>query len=163
NRVVANGYSVAGVGYLRWSDRDAIPQAADFLLTEENVHTSVVYGLLDEQGGREAISGSLRTHKSTLRVDRFLKDALGDDLAGGGGRAGGSGGGGPSAGGRLGEGGGFPPGGGGRGGAARDEGGALRPPHPPQALPGRGGRRPGRSLRGGGGRGRVNPSAPRPT
>jgi nanoRNase/pAp phosphatase (c-di-AMP/oligoRNAs hydrolase) len=90
-RVVLNGYSVAGVGYLRWADRDAIPQAADFLLTEENVHTAVVYGLLGEgEDEREVVSGSLRTTKSTLRVDRFLKDALGADLRGrpyGGGRS----------------------------------------------------------------------------
>jgi len=90
SHTVANGYSVAGVGYVRWADRDAIPQAADFLLTEENVHTSIIYGLLVEGEGREAVSGSLRTTKSTLRVDRFLKDALGDDVAGrpyGGGRS----------------------------------------------------------------------------
>src|SRR5215210_3126552 len=88
-RTVRNGFSIAGVGYLRLADRDAIPQAADFLLTEENVHTVIVFGLLGDEK-REAISGSLRTLKSTLRVDRFLKDALGDDLRGrpyGGGRS----------------------------------------------------------------------------
>ncbi|HEX2204421.1 MAG TPA: bifunctional oligoribonuclease/PAP phosphatase NrnA [Longimicrobium sp.] len=90
NRVVRNGFSIAGVGYLRWADRDAIPQAADFLIMEENVHTAIVYGLLDEDDGREAVSGSLRTNRATLRVDRFLKDALGEDLRGrpyGGGRS----------------------------------------------------------------------------
>lgn len=89
-RTVRNGFSVAGVGFLRWADRDAIPQAADFLLTEENVHTAIVYGLLSDESGREVISGSLRTHKATLRVDRFLKEALGEDLRGrpyGGGRS----------------------------------------------------------------------------
>ncbi|HSU17173.1 bifunctional oligoribonuclease/PAP phosphatase NrnA [Longimicrobium sp.] len=89
-RTVRNGFSIAGVGSVRMSDRDAIPQAADFLLTEENVHTAIVYGLLAGDDGREAISGSLRTNKSTLRVDRFLKDALGEDLRGrpyGGGRS----------------------------------------------------------------------------
>jgi nanoRNase/pAp phosphatase (c-di-AMP/oligoRNAs hydrolase) len=88
-RTVRNGFSITGVGYLRWADRDAIPQAADFLLTEENVHTAIVYGLLGDDE-RESISGSLRTLKSTLRVDRFLKDALGDDVRGrpyGGGRS----------------------------------------------------------------------------
>ena len=88
-RTVRNGFSVTGVGYLRWADRDAIPQAADFLLTEENVHTAIVFGLVGDDK-REAISGSLRTLKSTLRVDRFLKEALGDDLRGrpyGGGRS----------------------------------------------------------------------------
>ncbi|HEX8361684.1 MAG TPA: hypothetical protein VF613_16325 [Longimicrobium sp.] len=89
-RVVRNGFSVAGVGFLRIADRDAIPQAADFLLTEENVHTVIVYGLLDDDDGREVISGSLRTNKTTLGVDRFLKDCLGSDPRGrpyGGGRA----------------------------------------------------------------------------
>lgn len=90
NRTVRNGLSIAGVGALRWADRDAIPQAADFLLSEENVHTAIVYGLLTGEDGREAISGSLRTNKTTLRVDRFLKDALGEDVRGrpyGGGRS----------------------------------------------------------------------------
>jgi nanoRNase/pAp phosphatase (c-di-AMP/oligoRNAs hydrolase) len=90
NRVVRNGFSVAGVGFLRWADRDAVPQAADFLLTEENVHTVIVYGMLDDDSGREVVSGSLRTNKTTLAVDRFLKDALGNDTQGrpyGGGRA----------------------------------------------------------------------------
>jgi nanoRNase/pAp phosphatase (c-di-AMP/oligoRNAs hydrolase) len=89
-RVVRNGFSVAGVGRVRVADRDAIPQAADFLLTEENVHTVVVFGLLDEDDGREVISGSLRTHKTTLAVDQFIKEALGNDPRGrpyGGGRA----------------------------------------------------------------------------
>lgn len=90
NRVVRNGFSVAGVGYVRWAERDSIPVAADFLLTEENVHTSIVFGLLAEEDGREVISGSLRTHRPTLQVDEFLKRALGEDLRGrpyGGGRS----------------------------------------------------------------------------
>ena len=36
---------MAGIGYLRWTDRDAIPQAAEFILNEENVHTAVVFGI----------------------------------------------------------------------------------------------------------------------
>lgn len=90
NRAVRNGVSVGGVGYVRWADRDAIPVAADFLLTEENVHTSIVYGLLGEEDGREVVTGSLRTLSSTMQVDRFLKEALGEDLRGrpyGGGRS----------------------------------------------------------------------------
>lgn len=88
-RSVRAGFSVAGVGYLRWADRDAIPQAADFLITEENVHTAIVFGLLCGDDGREVISGSLRTVKATMGVDGFLKDALGRDAQGrfyGGGR-----------------------------------------------------------------------------
>lgn len=89
-RTVRNGFSIAGVGFVRWGDRDAIPQAADFLLTEENVHTAVVFGLLTGDDDREVISGSLRTHRPTLAVDRYLKDALGEDGTGrpyGGGRS----------------------------------------------------------------------------
>src|SRR5688572_10717649 len=73
SRVVRNGFSVAGIGYLRWNDRDAIPQAADFLLTEENVHTAMVFGILTDDEGREAVHGSLRTSQDTLAVDRFLR------------------------------------------------------------------------------------------
>ena len=90
SRTVRNGFSVAGVGYVRWADRDAIAVAADFLLTEENVHTSVVFGLLGQEDGREVVSGSLRTMSSTMQVDSFLKEALGQDLRGrpyGGGRS----------------------------------------------------------------------------
>jgi nanoRNase/pAp phosphatase (c-di-AMP/oligoRNAs hydrolase) len=88
SREARNNYSVASVGYLRYEDRDAIPQAADFLLTEENVHTAIVYGLVIESG-REMIIGSLRTKKATLNPDAFLKEALGGPQAGryfGGGR-----------------------------------------------------------------------------
>jgi nanoRNase/pAp phosphatase (c-di-AMP/oligoRNAs hydrolase) len=88
SRAVRDNYSIAGVGYLRYEDRDAIPQAADFLLTEENVHTAIVYGLVIG-GSREMIIGSLRTKKETFNPDAFLKEALGGPQAGryyGGGR-----------------------------------------------------------------------------
>lgn len=88
-RTINNGYSFAGIGFIRIDDRDAIPQAADFLLTEENVHTAIVYGIVT--GPRESVMGSLRTAKLTLDVDHFLKDALGADPRGryyGGGRHG---------------------------------------------------------------------------
>jgi len=92
NRRVIAGFSIAGVGYVRHADRDAIPQATDFLLTEENVGAAIVYGLLtgdDDQ--REVIVGSVRTNRLTLDLDGFLKRALGTDARGryyGGGRAG---------------------------------------------------------------------------
>lgn len=90
NRKVHNNFSIAGVGYLRYDDRDAIPQAADFLVTEENVHTAVVYGIVhDEDEEVEVVIGSLRTSKLTLDPDEFIKEAFGQDLNGrffGGGR-----------------------------------------------------------------------------
>ncbi len=91
NRKVQNNVSIAGVGYLRYDDRDAIPQAADFLATEENVHTAVVYGIVhDEDQEREVVIGSLRTSKITLDPDEFIKEAFGQDNQGrffGGGRS----------------------------------------------------------------------------
>jgi nanoRNase/pAp phosphatase (c-di-AMP/oligoRNAs hydrolase) len=90
DRLVAGGHSIVGVGYLRHAERDAIPQATDFLLTEENVHTAIVYGILLGEGDREVVVGSVRTSKVTLDVDQFLKSALGSDARGrfyGGGRS----------------------------------------------------------------------------
>lgn len=91
NRVIQNSFSIAGVGYLRYDDRDAIPQAADFLVTEENVHTAVVYGIVhDEDDDLEVVIGSLRTSKITLDPDEFIKEAFGQDPHGrffGGGRS----------------------------------------------------------------------------
>jgi nanoRNase/pAp phosphatase (c-di-AMP/oligoRNAs hydrolase) len=90
DRLVLGGFSLAGVGYVRNADRDAIPQATDFLLTEENVHTAIVYGILLGEGDREVVVGSVRTGKVTLDVDQFLKMALGSDARGrfyGGGRS----------------------------------------------------------------------------
>ena len=91
NRHMQNSVSIAGVGYLRYEDRDAIPQAADFLVTEENVHTAVVYGIVhDEDEEKELVVGSLRTSKITLDPDEFIKEAFGQDSQGrffGGGRS----------------------------------------------------------------------------
>jgi hypothetical protein len=90
NRIIKNSFSIAGVGYLRYDDRDAIPQAADFLVTEENIHTAVVYGIVhDEANDIELVIGSLRTSKLTLDPDEFIKEAFGQDTQGrffGGGR-----------------------------------------------------------------------------
>lgn len=90
NRVVVENFSLAGIGYLRAEDRDAIPQAADFLLTEENVHTAVAYGIVSGDDREETLVGSMRTSKITLDPDEFLKEALGKNLNGfyhGGGKA----------------------------------------------------------------------------
>lgn len=91
NRIIQKNVSIAGVGYLRYGDRDAIPQAADFLVTEENVHTAIVYGIVrDDDEEIELLVGSLRTSKITLDPDEFIKNAFDRDDRGrfyGGGRA----------------------------------------------------------------------------
>ncbi|WP_036480327.1 bifunctional oligoribonuclease/PAP phosphatase NrnA [Myxosarcina sp. GI1] len=90
NRIIKNNFSISGVGYLRYDDRDAIPQAADFLVTEEDIHTAVVYGIVhDEDEDIELVIGSLRTAKLTLDPDEFIKETFGRDTQGrffGGGR-----------------------------------------------------------------------------
>jgi nanoRNase/pAp phosphatase (c-di-AMP/oligoRNAs hydrolase) len=77
NRTMVESFSIAGIGFLRAEDRDAIPQAADFLLTEENVHTAIAYGIVTSSSGEEKLTGSLRTVKMTLGPDEFLKDVFG--------------------------------------------------------------------------------------
>ena len=78
-RLVVEGFSLAGIGYLRAEDRDAIPQAADFLLTEENVHTTIVYGIVTSDTRHESVVGSMRTSKLTVSPDEFLKETLGSN------------------------------------------------------------------------------------
>jgi nanoRNase/pAp phosphatase (c-di-AMP/oligoRNAs hydrolase) len=77
NRTIVESFSIAGIGYLRAEDRDAIAQAADFLMTEENVHTAIVYGIVQEDRQEETLIGSLRTAKFTIDPDDFIKDVFG--------------------------------------------------------------------------------------
>jgi nanoRNase/pAp phosphatase (c-di-AMP/oligoRNAs hydrolase) len=77
NRQTIENFSIAGIGYVRAEDRDAIPQAADFLMTEENVHSAIVYGLIANGDQEEMLVGSMRTSKLTLDPDQFLKEVFG--------------------------------------------------------------------------------------
>jgi nanoRNase/pAp phosphatase (c-di-AMP/oligoRNAs hydrolase) len=77
NRTVIENHSIAGIGYLRAGDRDAIPQAAEFLMKEENVHTAIVYGIVRDENQEEVLNGSLRTSKLTLDPDEFIKGVFG--------------------------------------------------------------------------------------
>lgn len=91
NREAVENFSIAGVGYLRAEDRDSIPQAADFLATEQNVHTAIVFGIVTgEKEKDESLVGSMRTTRITLDPDDFLKEVFGKTEDGeyfGGGRA----------------------------------------------------------------------------
>jgi nanoRNase/pAp phosphatase (c-di-AMP/oligoRNAs hydrolase) len=82
NRQTKENFSFAGIGYLRAEDRDAIPQAADFLLTEDNVHTAIVYGIVTGEGWDETLVGSMRTSKITMDTDEFIKEVFGKNAAG---------------------------------------------------------------------------------
>ncbi len=82
NRVLVESFSLAGLGYLRAEDRDAIPEVTDFLLTEENVHTAIAYGIVRDSEQEEFLIGSLRTGKFTLDPDDFIKSVFGTDSEG---------------------------------------------------------------------------------
>jgi nanoRNase/pAp phosphatase (c-di-AMP/oligoRNAs hydrolase) len=82
DRVTVESFSIAGIGYLRAEDRDAVPEAADFLLTEENVHTAIVYGILAGDEQEETLVGSMRTAKFTIDPDNFIKEVFGKDADG---------------------------------------------------------------------------------
>lgn len=82
NRELAESFSISGIGYLRAEDRDAIPQAADFLMTEENIHTAIVYGIVTSKDQDETLVGSFRTSKITLDPDAFIKEVFGKDAGG---------------------------------------------------------------------------------
>lgn len=79
NRLLVENFSIAGVGYLRAESRDVIPQVADFLMTEENVHTAIVYGIVVDDDQHERLIGSLRSSKITINPDTFIKEAIGTD------------------------------------------------------------------------------------
>jgi len=82
NRKIVDNFSISGIGYLRAEDRDAIPQAADFLLTEDNVHTAIVYGIVTGENSEEKLTGSMRTTKITMDPDELIKEAFGKDTNG---------------------------------------------------------------------------------
>jgi nanoRNase/pAp phosphatase (c-di-AMP/oligoRNAs hydrolase) len=89
DRTVAQGFCVASVGPLDLADRDAVPQAAEFLIREETVVTALVFALLRDGDGRETVAGSLRSLDAAFPVGRFFRQALGTDAEGrpyGGGR-----------------------------------------------------------------------------
>jgi nanoRNase/pAp phosphatase (c-di-AMP/oligoRNAs hydrolase) len=65
-------WAIAGVGYVRAQDRDAIGQAADFVLRREGIRTAVVFGIVEGW-----IDGSLRTTDPGMDPASWLRDAFG--------------------------------------------------------------------------------------
>ncbi len=79
-------WAFAGVGEVRAQDRDAIGQAADFLMRRDGIRTVITFGLIDGW-----IDGSLRTTDPALDPATWLRDAFGIGPLGlpyGGGRRG---------------------------------------------------------------------------
>jgi nanoRNase/pAp phosphatase (c-di-AMP/oligoRNAs hydrolase) len=79
-------WAFAGVGAVRPHDRDAIGQAADFLIRRDGIRTVVVYGMVNG-----FIDGSLRTTDPSVDPAVWLRDAFGLGPTGvpyGGGRRG---------------------------------------------------------------------------
>jgi nanoRNase/pAp phosphatase (c-di-AMP/oligoRNAs hydrolase) len=83
---VEGTWAFAGVGEVRPQDRDAIGQAADFLLRRDGLRTVLTFGLIEGW-----IDGSLRTTDPALDPATWLRDAFGVGPLGlpyGGGRRG---------------------------------------------------------------------------
>lgn len=68
---------VAGVGVI--NERDALPQAADYLMRLEGVSTVLVFGIVGEQ-----IEASARSKDSRVNLDRVMRDAFADVGSAGG-------------------------------------------------------------------------------
>ena len=71
NRKVQSGYLFSNIGYVM--NRDALPQAADLLITLEGVNTALVYGITDT-----AIVISARNRDIRLHVGNALAEAFGE-------------------------------------------------------------------------------------
>jgi nanoRNase/pAp phosphatase (c-di-AMP/oligoRNAs hydrolase) len=83
---VEGTWAFAGVGEVRPQDRDAIGQAADFLMRRDGLRTVLTFGLIEGW-----IDGSLRTTDPALDPATWLRDAFGvgpHGLPYGGGRRG---------------------------------------------------------------------------
>jgi len=70
NRKTKSGYLFSNVGYVR--NRDALPQAADLLLSLEGITTSIVYGITDE-----AIIMSGRNRDVRLNLGAVMSETFG--------------------------------------------------------------------------------------
>jgi nanoRNase/pAp phosphatase (c-di-AMP/oligoRNAs hydrolase) len=77
NRTIRGSVLLSHVG--RTSERDALPQAADYLATLEGVDTAIVFGIVNEE-----IQLSARSTDSRVNVGRVLGDAFGDVGSAGG-------------------------------------------------------------------------------
>jgi nanoRNase/pAp phosphatase (c-di-AMP/oligoRNAs hydrolase) len=76
NRQVSGSYLISNVGIIR--DRDALPQAADYLMNLEGVTTSIIFGLTNE-----FIYLSARSKDVRVNIGEVLREAFGETYGGG--------------------------------------------------------------------------------
>ena len=69
HRVVRGSVLISHVG--RTSERDALPQTADYLATLEGVQTTILFGIFDDSIHLSARSTDARVHVGTLLRDAF--------------------------------------------------------------------------------------------
>jgi nanoRNase/pAp phosphatase (c-di-AMP/oligoRNAs hydrolase) len=71
NRVIRSGYLFSNVGYIR--NRDALPQAADYLINLEGVNTALIYGI-----GDTGIILTARSRDIRINLGAVLAEAFGE-------------------------------------------------------------------------------------
>jgi nanoRNase/pAp phosphatase (c-di-AMP/oligoRNAs hydrolase) len=76
NRHVSGSYLISNVGSVR--DRDALPQAADYLLNLEGVTTTIIFGLTED-----TIHLSCRSKDARVNVGVVMREAFGEVYGGG--------------------------------------------------------------------------------
>lgn len=76
NRQVTGSYLISNVGPIR--DRDALPQAADYLLNLEGVTTTIIFGLTEE-----SIHISGRSKDVRVNIGDVMREAFGEEHGGG--------------------------------------------------------------------------------
>ncbi|QIO23407.1 bifunctional oligoribonuclease/PAP phosphatase NrnA [Haloarcula sp. JP-L23] len=77
NRSVRGSVLISHVG--RTSERDALPQSADYLATLEGIETAIVFGIIDD-----TIQLSARTTDSRVHIGEVLASAFDDEGSAGG-------------------------------------------------------------------------------
>ncbi|AZH25936.1 DHH family phosphoesterase [Haloplanus aerogenes] len=77
NRTVRGSVLISGIG--RTSERDALPQAADYLATLEGVETAIVFGIVED-----GVQLSARSTDSRIHIGNVLDGAFSDVGSAGG-------------------------------------------------------------------------------
>lgn len=77
NREVRASALISGVG--RTTERDALPQAADYLMNLEGISTVLVFGIIEDK-----IQMSARSNDSRVNLNRIVREAFGDVGSAGG-------------------------------------------------------------------------------